>query len=77
MEDISIRLNELMKNDFFRMLLKNDVVIYGKFLRQHFFENMSLEEYSKLQYTNGDMDCPKTLLNIFNCHHVTSLVNAD
>ena len=29
------------------MLLKNDVVIYGKFLRQHFFENISLEEFSK------------------------------
>ena len=47
MENISIKLNSILDNEFIKRLLKNDVVIYGRFIREILIKGVTMEEYSK------------------------------
>ena len=56
MENMSIQIDNILDNAFLKTLLKNDVVIYGKFIRDVIINNMSMEKYSKNYY------------NVINCY---------
>lgn len=56
MEEISTRVADILNNKFITDLLKNDVVFYGRFIREILINNKSLEDYSKDTY------------NIINCY---------
>ena len=43
----AINIDKIIDNEFIQLLLKNDVVIYGKFIRDIIIDNKSLEDYSK------------------------------
>ena len=47
MEYNSIRLKEIFENEFIKTLLKNDVVIYGRFVREVLIKGKSIKEYSE------------------------------
>ena len=53
---MSIQIDNMEDNAFLKTLLKNDVVIYGKFIRDVIINNMSMEKYSKNYY------------NVINCY---------
>ena len=46
------KLNDLYNNEIISILLKNDVIIYGKFIRNILIENMSLNDF----FSNGSIN---------------------